>query len=73
MLIRPPVVRQMRRNLFAQMTASPGDFVSEESPLSEAAPGEGDRLSRLRQLGELRDTGVLTEDEFQREKARMLE
>jgi hypothetical protein len=36
-------------------------------------PGEGDpRLDRLRQLGELRDAGVLTSEEFAVEKARVL-
>lgn len=72
-LIRPPVVRQMRRNLFAQMTATPSDFVPEEAYLKEATPAKDDRLSRLQQLGELRDSGVLTEDEFQREKSRILD
>ncbi len=32
-----------------------------------------DQLARLRQLGELRDNGTLTDEEFQREKARLLE
>jgi hypothetical protein len=31
-----------------------------------------DRIARLKQLGDLRDAGVLTEDEFQQEKARLL-
>lgn len=36
----------------------------------QAAPD--DRLARLRELGELRSSGVLTDDEFATEKARIL-
>jgi hypothetical protein len=37
-------------------------------------PGAGaDRLAQLRQLGELRETGVLTDAEFEAEKARILQ
>lgn len=35
-------------------------------------PDPGARVSLLRELGELREAGVLTEDEFQREKGRIL-
>ena len=35
-------------------------------------PAGGDRYERLRQIGELRATGVLSESEFQEEKARIL-
>jgi hypothetical protein len=39
-------------------------------------PGGGgisdETIARLQQLGQLRDQGVLTEDEFQREKAKLL-
>jgi hypothetical protein len=35
------------------------------------APAE-DRITRLEKLGELRDAGVLTEDEFQAQKAKIL-
>jgi hypothetical protein len=31
-----------------------------------------DRIGQLRQLGELRDQGVLTEAEFEQQKARLL-
>jgi hypothetical protein len=37
-----------------------------------AAASSGDRLAQLRQLGELLSTGVLTQAEFEREKARIL-
>jgi hypothetical protein len=40
----------------------------------QVEPSEIDvRLRRLRDLGELRDTGVLTEEEFVRMKAKILD
>ncbi|MBC2641164.1 MULTISPECIES: SHOCT domain-containing protein [unclassified Rhodococcus (in: high G+C Gram-positive bacteria)] len=42
-------------------------------PAQPAAPSGGtDRIAALKQLGELRDQGVLTEQEFANEKARIL-
>jgi hypothetical protein len=40
-----------------------------EPPLSEST---GDMLGQLQQLGELRDSGVLTEAEFDAQKAKIL-
>jgi hypothetical protein len=37
-----------------------------------AAPPDDDRLARLQQLADLRSSGVLTEEEFAAEKARIL-
>ena len=34
-----------------------------------ASPEMGDKLAQLRQLGELRESGVLTDGEFQAQKA----
>ncbi len=72
MLIRPPVVREMRQNLWVKMTAKP----DHQSPRPQAASPEESqtdvRLERLRALGELKSSGVLTDDEFEREKARIL-
>ena len=50
------------------MGASPG----EEGGHTTSAGG-GDRLEALHKLGELRDAGVLTEEEFAAEKARVLQ
>ncbi|MGW0056532.1 SHOCT domain-containing protein [Nocardia nova] len=46
----------------------------QQSPPRAAAPPAGgvDRLTALKQLGELKAQNVLTEDEFQAEKARIL-
>jgi hypothetical protein len=42
------------------------------TPLQAEAPSADERLEQLRQLGELRAQGVLTEAEFAVEKARIL-
>ena len=41
-------------------------------PASPPPSGDADRLTALKQLGELRTQGVLTDDEFNAEKARIL-
>ncbi len=66
----------------------PAEPSSSEPPASDApeagasasakpvsAPGltEGDRLEKLERLGKLRDAGILTDDEFAEEKARIRE
>jgi hypothetical protein len=37
-----------------------------------AAPAAGSKIEQLKQLGELRDSGVLTPEEFEREKQKIL-
>jgi hypothetical protein len=37
-----------------------------------AAPSAGGTIEQLKQLGELRDSGVLTPEEFEREKQKIL-
>ena len=41
-------------------------------PEQPAAPTESDMLTQLQQLGQLRDAGVLTEEEFAAQKAKIL-
>jgi Short C-terminal domain len=44
-----------------------------ESPPPAAAPDSGaDPIAKLKELGELRDSGVLTEEEFAAAKAKLL-
>jgi Short C-terminal domain len=71
MLIRPPVVREMRRDLWMKMTKTP-DSPSQAPENIPSSSDPGTRITQLRALGELRASGVLTEDEFIREKARIL-
>jgi hypothetical protein len=41
-------------------------------PQQPAAPAAADPIEQLRQLGELKQQGILTEDEFAQQKARIL-
>jgi hypothetical protein len=42
------------------------------APPPAAAPAGGSAIEQLKQLGELRDSGVLTPEEFEREKQKIL-
>ncbi|MDX3520236.1 SHOCT domain-containing protein [Streptomyces scabiei] len=44
-----------------------------EPPAGSAAPAMADRIEQLKQLGELKAQGVLTETEFEEQKRRLLE
>jgi len=48
--------------------------LSESAPpaTSQEPPGEEDKLEQLKKLGELRDAGTITEEEFQREKQKIM-
>ena len=43
-----------------------------EQPQAAPPPAAADPIDRLKELGELRDSGVLTEEEFQAQKAKVL-
>jgi hypothetical protein len=43
-----------------------------DPPPEARAPSGPDRIDELRKLGELRDQGVLTDEEFAAEKAKLL-
>ena len=52
-----------------------GRWAKQEEPAAPAAPAgtsRNDTLSQLKELGELKRQGVLTEDEFQTEKRKIL-
>jgi Short C-terminal domain len=44
----------------------------EPAPQPPAAPSTDDKLSQLKELGELKAAGVLTEPEFEAQKAKIL-
>ena len=44
----------------------------QQPPAAPAADPTGDRIARLKELGELKASGVLTEEEFAAEKAKVL-
>ena len=63
--------RQQQRWAAQDQAAAP----AAPPPVPAAAPSSvdaGDRLAQLTQLGDLKNAGVLTEAEFEREKARIL-
>jgi len=73
--------RQAERNIDrdAQIAAdreqsyeSQGGPVYEQAPAGPPADAGPDRLEQLSKLGELKSQGVLTEEEFAREKAKIL-
>jgi Short C-terminal domain len=43
-----------------------------DEPPSQTAPAQPDKLEQLKQLGELKASGVLTEAEFEAQKAKIL-
>ena len=43
------------------------------APTPAATPAEPDLTDQIRKLGELRDAGILTEEEFQAKKAQLLD
>jgi len=54
---------------WAQQDAQAG---YEAPPQPAAAPAASDPIEQLKELGELRDKGVLTEEEFAAQKAKLL-
>lgn len=52
---------------------APGPAPTEAASSASAAGGmSAEAMTRLRELGELHESGVLTEEEFKREKAKLL-
>jgi hypothetical protein len=66
--------RQGQRWNAEQAQQAPPQAAPPPPPPPAAAPPSGgvDRITALKQLAELKDQGVLTEDEFNAEKARIL-
>jgi negative regulator of sigma E activity len=58
----------------ARQTQQPVQYAPEPVQYAEppAASGTDDRLAQLKQLGELRDAGVLTDAEFEAQKGKIL-
>lgn len=63
--------RQQRR--WSQQDPDPQQGQYSEAPPEAAAPAPAeDPIAQLKELGELRDKGVLTEEEFAAQKAKLL-
>jgi hypothetical protein len=57
----------------AQQPAGQGEpGPTEVAPAAAPASGAGDRIAQLQQVAQLHESGVLTDEEFAREKARVL-
>ena len=56
-----------------QKTADKSPDAANQQPQGEPALTQEQKLEQLKKLGELKSAGVLTEDEFQREKSKILE
>jgi hypothetical protein len=63
--------RQSQRWAAQEEPAPPPEQYADPPPPAQPAAGEG-RIEKLKDLGDLRDQGVLTEEEFAAEKARIL-
>ena len=78
--VRGRVARHQAENFAARDTAYDRAPSTQQVPAppapapvtQPATPSTSDTLTQLQQLGELRDSGVLTEDEFAAQKARIL-
>jgi hemolysin activation/secretion protein len=56
----------------AEQQAAPQQQAYAPPPPQPQAPAETDMLTQLQQLGELKSAGVLTEEEFATQKAKIL-
>jgi hypothetical protein len=72
-------VSRRQYNRWAEQDAPPEQAAYAPPPQPEAAPppppaatGGQDRIAQLKELGELRAQGILTDAEFEAEKARIL-
>ncbi|WP_406437628.1 SHOCT domain-containing protein [Streptomyces sp. NBC_01613] len=63
--------RQQGRWAAQQQSEAPAP--SAEPPTAPPAPDMTSKIEQLKQLGELRDQGVLTDSEFEDQKRRILE
>jgi hypothetical protein len=57
---------------YAQPGYPPPEPAYAPPPPPEAAPSTEDKLAQLKQLGELKESGVLTDAEFEAQKAQIL-
>jgi hypothetical protein len=68
-------VRRRQENRWAQEEAEQYAQQQPAAPAPEAAPSAGagsSKIEQLKQLGELKESGVLTDQEFAEQKAKLL-
>lgn len=66
------VSRRQANRWASQNAYAQNDPYAQPPPAAPASSGSEDRLAQLKELGELRASGVLTEAEFQQQKASIL-
>ena len=65
-------VSRRQASRWSQQDAAQQQYSEQPSAPPPAAPSAGDRLQQLKELGELKSSGVLTEAEFEAQKAKIL-
>ena len=68
---RDAQIAAQRQAAYAEATA-PAAAAAAPPPLPAADAGGDDVITKIKQLGELRDQGLLTEEEFAAQKAKLL-
>ena len=64
-------VSRRQADRWAAQEAPPSQAPPAQAPAAPAAPA-ADPIQQLKELGELRDKGILTEEEFAAQKAKLL-
>jgi hypothetical protein len=64
--------RQANRWADQEAQQAPQEPYYEQAPPQPAAPSTEDKLAQLKELGELKTAGVLTDAEFEAQKAKIL-
>ena len=65
-------VSRRQASRWSQQDAAQQQQYAEAPPPPPAAPSTDDKLEQLKELGELKASGVLTEAEFEAQKAKIL-
>lgn len=65
-------VSRRQQNKYAEQDQQAQQQASAPAPAASAADGTDARLDQLQQLGELKASGVLTDAEFEAQKAKIL-
>jgi Short C-terminal domain len=65
-------VSRRQASRWSQQDAAQQQYSEQPSAPTPAAPSTDDRLQQLKELGELKSSGVLTEAEFEAQKAKIL-
>jgi hypothetical protein len=63
--------QQAEAEAYEQQQQQPAAHYQQPAP-APAAPSQEDTLAQLKELGELRASGILTEEEFEAQKAKIL-